>query len=89
MLDGLDQTDQFTLICRELSMPWSDGLAEERHRSVALMQYHAKTGLEHITLDHKLPVERRQLENRRHGQGTLECTESGLGLQAPPESLFS
>jgi hypothetical protein len=63
MLGGMDQPDQFMLICRELRMSWHDSLAKECHRSVTLIQDCAEADLGCVALDHKLPVERQQLEH--------------------------
>lgn len=44
MPHGLDQADELPLVRRELGVAWRDGLAEEHHRTRALMKDRAKPG---------------------------------------------
>jgi hypothetical protein len=37
MFDGLDEAEQFLLVCSEFSMLWHDGLAKEHDRTIALV----------------------------------------------------
>jgi hypothetical protein len=89
MFDNLDEADQLSLICGEFSMSWHDGLAEERDRTVALVEHGPESCLEHITFDHELPVERRKPQNWCRGHGVLERSKSIFGLLTPPEALLA
>jgi hypothetical protein len=80
---GLDEDGELPVICDKFSMSWRDGLAKEHDRTGT------KSCLKRITFDHELPIERKKLQNRCHGQGVLERTKSIFDLLTPPEALLA
>jgi hypothetical protein len=50
---GLDETDELTLVRRELEVMWRNGVGEECQWACTLVKHHAEVGARHITVNNE------------------------------------